>query len=176
MFTSDSFTRTTLLRQVVRFIFACTLMVGVASHLYGQATDNPTGPAGQFNGNIFTGGSYDPYTGNAMRSVTDIVVAGAVGEYPLALTRTANSRQFGGRYFGIGGWRHSYDWMLSDSVESLSLQPAFYDVSFPDGRTETFGVAVGDPYFRAGSTVERFIQLDLSTLLAYLVLPDGGKN
>jgi hypothetical protein len=31
--------------------------------------DNPTGPAGVFNGNVTTGCSYDPYTGNARRSI-----------------------------------------------------------------------------------------------------------
>jgi hypothetical protein len=56
------------------------------------ASDNPTGVAGQFNGNVTTGCSYDPYTGNATRSITDLVVAGGVGSYPLAFTRTMNSR------------------------------------------------------------------------------------
>src|SRR5256885_7331293 len=46
--------------------------------------DNPTGPTGAFNGNVTTAGSYDPYTGNAKRSVTDLVVAGSVGGNPLA--------------------------------------------------------------------------------------------
>ncbi len=58
-----------------------------ASHARAQANDNPTGPSGMFNGNVSTGCSYDPYTGNATRSVTDIVVSGAVGKYPLAFTR-----------------------------------------------------------------------------------------
>jgi hypothetical protein len=34
-------------------------------------------------------------------TITDIVVAGAVGEYPLALTRTSNSRSAWGNAFGI---------------------------------------------------------------------------
>src|SRR5213592_347168 len=54
--------------------------------------DNPTGISGIYNGNVTTAGSYDPYTSNATRSVTDISVAGAVGAYPLAFTRTMNSR------------------------------------------------------------------------------------
>ena len=51
------------------------------------ANQNPTGWSGIFNGQVNTGCSYDPYTGNATRSITDIAVAGAVGEYPLALVR-----------------------------------------------------------------------------------------
>src|SRR5438876_274617 len=54
--------------------------------------DNASGASGIFNDNITTVCSYDPYTGNAIRSIPDIVVAGAVGDYPLALIRTANSR------------------------------------------------------------------------------------
>jgi hypothetical protein len=46
--------------------------------------DNPTGVNGHYNGNITTGGSYDPYTGNAKRFVTDLTVTGSVGSYPLA--------------------------------------------------------------------------------------------
>jgi hypothetical protein len=40
--------------------------------------NNPTGVSGTFNGNVTTGCSYDPYTGNAHRTITDIVVAGGV--------------------------------------------------------------------------------------------------
>lgn len=68
-------------------------LVIAATPLRGQVgNDNPTGPAGFFNGNVTTGCSYDPWTGNATRSITDLVVAGSVGSYPLAFARTANSR------------------------------------------------------------------------------------
>src|SRR5437762_8815380 len=80
--------------------------------------ENPTGPAGIFNGNVTTGCSYDPLTGNAVRSVTDMVVAGGVGTYPLAFSRAANSRsqtwqdfQFG----AAGSWQHSYSWSIDGS-------------------------------------------------------------
>src|SRR5437870_3940511 len=77
--------------------------------------DNPTGTSGQFNGNVATSGSssYDPYTGNATRSITDLVVAGGVSAYPLAFTRTMNSRYTAGTPgvptpFGRpGNWNHS---------------------------------------------------------------------
>src|SRR5438874_12606257 len=89
--------------------------------------DNPTGVSGIFNGQVNTGCSYDPYTGNATRSITDIAVAGAVGEYPLALVRTANSRAPSTtELFGwAGGWNHNYNWILEDSPTSntANFQP-----------------------------------------------------
>jgi hypothetical protein len=71
--------------------------------------NNPSGASGVFNGQINTGCSYDAYTGNATRSITDIAVAGAVGEYPLALVRTANSRtpSTTGVFGNDGGWNHN---------------------------------------------------------------------
>jgi hypothetical protein len=66
--------------------------ISFARLLYAQVGDNNVaGPSGIFNGQA-GGCGYDPYTGNATRSITDIAVARAVGEYPLALVRTANSR------------------------------------------------------------------------------------
>lgn len=148
--------------------------------VWGQVgNDNPTGVAGQFNGNITTGCSYDPYTGNAMRSVTDMVVAGSVGAYPLAFSRISNSRQAGSGSFGYaGGWKHSYEWAINAAEESthFNFHPTEYPVSFPDGRDETFTHSSIDTYFRAGLRVrDRFIPLNLSTMRAYLVLPEGGK-
>src|SRR5215831_13946556 len=104
--------------------------------------NNPTGASGIFNGQINTGCSYDPYTGNATRSITDIAVAGAVGEYPLALVRTANSRAPSTtELFGwAGGWNHNYNWRMADSTRSgvQNFVPTSYTVDFPDGRVETF--------------------------------------
>ena len=136
---------------------------------------NPTGVAGMFNGNITTGCSYDPFTGNAMRTVTDLVVAGGVGSYPLAFTRIANSRQLiSGQYqFGApGAWLHSYSWSVGQSAASQSQQPPGYEVFFPDGRVETF-TSTGS---RGATGLPEHMQpLDLGTMLTYLVLPDGGK-
>src|SRR5256885_4109569 len=98
------------------FLFAPDLALAAlicaltASPLYAQVGDNNvTGHSGIFNGQAGSCG-YDPYTGNATRSITDIAVAGAVGEYPLALVRTANSRtQSTTEVFGRwGGWNHNY--------------------------------------------------------------------
>src|SRR5215831_14295165 len=79
--------------------------------LFAQVGDNnPSGTSGIFNGQA-GGCGYDPYTGNAARVITDISVAGAVGDYPLALVRTANSRTPSTtEVFGYaGGWNHNYN-------------------------------------------------------------------
>lgn len=140
-----------------------------------NGSDNPTGPAGMFNGNITTAGNYDPLTGNAMRSVTDLVVAGSVGDYPLAFTRTSNSRQVSSGYFlfgPAGAWTHNYAWSMGGTEESTSQYPGAYEIYFPDGRAEGFNSAGA----RTASGIrEQVIPLNLSTMLCYLVLPDGGR-
>src|SRR5689334_1508536 len=85
--------------------------------LHAQVGDNnPTGVSGIFNGQAGACG-YDPYTGNATRSITDIAVAGSVGDYPLALVRTANSRTPSTTdvFSYAGGWNHNYNWIMEDS-------------------------------------------------------------
>jgi RHS repeat-associated protein len=138
--------------------------------LQGQVgNDNPTGPGGAFNGNVTTGCSYDPYTSNSTRTITDISVAGAVGEYGLSYSRTWNSR--------TPGWRSSFNWTIEDV--STWHQDMHYTVGFPDGRTETFVFSNADPYFRAAPGVRERLQpwttSNNSTGFCYLVLPDGGK-
>ncbi len=172
----------TLSGQRYSLLILSTLLVTICSPpLRAQVGDNnPTGVAGIFNGNITTGCSYDPYTGNATRTVTDIVVAAAVGEYGLSLSRTFSSRNGWGLDFGIaGGWHHNYNWVIEDSAPSQTsgFQPSSYTVDFPDGRTETFVYSASDPgYYRAAAGVrDRLQPLNLGTMLAYLILPDGGK-
>jgi len=158
--------------------------------LYGQmGNDNPTGVSGVFNGNVTTAGSYDPYTGNATRSITDITVAGAVGAYPLAFTRTMNSRYTPGvgtlEMGAAGSWRHSYQWSMdplvyrsSNPQDRWTFLPLLYTVNYPDGRRISFNPANnGDPNFRGGPGIsDRFQQLtDMNGGACYLLLPDGGK-
>src|SRR6266481_7688810 len=141
----------TLDGQAYRFVVLGALLLALGVHeLRAQVGgNNPTGVSGIFNGNITTGCSYDPYTGNATRSITDIAVAGAVGEYPLALVRTANSRTPSTtEVFGpAGGWNHNYNWILEDSPNgnAQNFQPKRYTVEFPDGRVETFRAVTWDP-------------------------------
>jgi RHS repeat-associated protein len=152
---------------------------------------NPTGPSGIFNGNLENTG-VDPWTANARRSITDISVAGVVGEYPLALVRTANSRAPSTtEVFGSsGGWNHNYNWILEDSPHKNNANyPVQYTVEFPDGRLETFRAVTWDTAYRvrpgpstpAQSTSagvrERFLPIhqENNDLYADLILPDGGK-
>lgn len=146
--------------------------------------NNPTGPAGQFNGNSSVGCSYDPFTGNATRTINDINVAGAVGAYPLQWSRTLNSRKIGGDPNGFGdggGWRHSYSWTANADAEGVGTQtpppPTSYSVDFPDGRSVFFSRAVaGDTCLHGPIGVpERFQKMDPTSKIAYLILPDGGK-
>ena len=159
------------------------------ARLHAQADDNPTGPAGIFNGNITTGCSYDPFTGNAMRVVTDIVASGAVGDHPLAFTRIANTRNSprNAGFAFAGQWRHNYSWKLTDEpiiYTVANTPPTSYTVEYPDGRVITFEAAPnGSPAKNAGETFfrgprgisERFQQLNLTTNLAYLIMVDGRK-
>src|SRR6266542_2091601 len=173
-------------RLNVLLLFLLLLAFSCASQLHAQVgNNNPNGVSGIFNGEI--GSEVEAYTGNVKRTVTDISVAGAVGQYPLALVRTYNSRTpvVYTLPFGRGGWNHSYNWVLEDSPYSNTpnFYPVRYTVDFPDGRSETFRAVTWDSYYRvrpgADSTSagvrERFVQLNLSTMLAYLVLPDGGQ-
>src|SRR2546430_17013632 len=66
--------------------------------------DNPSGVAGDYNGSITTGGSFDPYTGNGKRFIDDLVVTGGVGAYPLKWTRILNTRGGPGNFGQGGSW------------------------------------------------------------------------
>jgi RHS repeat-associated protein len=68
--------------------------------------DNPLGVAGIYNGNVTTGCSYDPHSGNAHRAIDDIVVPGTVGSYPLKWTRHWNSH--GRTKHAPSKWTFSY--------------------------------------------------------------------
>ena len=120
--------------------FILALVFASLCPLHAQVgNNNPSGASGIFNGQVNTGCSYDPYTGNATRSITDIAVAGAVGEYPLALVRTSNSRNPSTtEWFGYaGGWNHNYNWIVDSSETGPhDFQPTRYTVYFPDGRVE----------------------------------------
>ncbi len=171
---------------------ALFLAFSCASQLHAQVgNNNVSGVSGIFNGQINTGCSYDPYTGNATRSITDIAVAGGVGQYPLALVRTTNSRTPSTTqvFAWPGGWNHNYNWILEDSpvVTIANFQPARYTVDFPDGRTETFRAVTWDTanYYRVrpgadtpaqttSSGVRERVQ-PLSQGFVKLILPDGGK-
>jgi len=172
----------------IRYSFICTLVLVASANLRAETgDDNPTGPAGIFNGNVTTGCSYDPYTRNAMRSVTDIVVAGAVGTQPLAFTRVANSRGgFSGLFGGSGFWQHSYNWYIADEPASFSdpnTLPTAYTIHFPDGRVIRFTSSAGTPAGNAGDTKfrgpiglsERLTPLTVAGGSIFLIQTDGSQ-
>ena len=114
---------TTHIRAIRNFLLTFIILLPICAIRADVGGDNPTGTSGQHNGNVTTGGSYDPYTANATRSVTDLVVAGGVGSYPLAFTRTMNSRYTAGGgnapAFGAAGtWTFSYQWTI-DPITAL---------------------------------------------------------
>jgi len=79
----------------------------------GGTYEGPVGVTGIFNGNVATGCSYDPLGHSATRTIDDIVVPGAVGKYPLKMTRYYNSRQQYYALIGLSpGWSHEYAWLL----------------------------------------------------------------
>src|SRR5438445_5339026 len=162
-------------------ILTIGLSAGTVSAQVG--IDNPTGTAGQFNGNVTTGSSYDPYTANATRSITDLVVAGGVGSYPLAFTRTMNSRHVTGMPapFGLAGnWNHSFGWSINPIPVSGTGKPAGYTVNYPDGRQVIFSRqdAVSSVFRGPLGVRDRFQKIGTITNSkgdCYLILPDGGK-
>src|SRR4029079_5628380 len=70
-----------------------------------------------------------------------------------------------------------------------NFQPTRYTVDFPDGRVETYRAVTWDPgYYRvrpggdtpaqssSAGVAERFLPLNTSTMLTYLILAHGGKG
>lgn len=72
------------------------LFVLAASGLVAQVAEptphqDPTGQTGVLKANVQTGCGYNAHSGNGTRSVTDLHVPGALGEYGLDFTRHWNS-------------------------------------------------------------------------------------
>lgn len=88
--------------------------------------NNPTGVTGDWNGSVTTGGSYDPYTGDAKRIIEDLVVTGSIGAYPLKWSRVWNSRGGGGS-FGNSNWWNSYRWGMWTKVPVGGYIDSEYD-------------------------------------------------
>jgi hypothetical protein len=138
------------MKSLLALALSLLLALSLASSLSAQVgNNNPSGVAGIFNGEAGVR-SVDPYTGNGTTSITDISVSGTVGEYPLALVRTANSRSIAYNCpFGLpGAWNHNYNWLIGDSPTSTTsnFHPSQYTVAFPDGRVETFRAVNWSPH------------------------------
>jgi RHS repeat-associated protein len=164
---------------LAKSLAALLLIISTAHAQIGN--DNPTGVCGQFNGNVTTGCSYDPYTANATRSITDMTVTGGTGAYPLAFTRTMTSRYIAGvaTEFGpAGNWRHSYQWSIDGiTVPNNDDLPLSYTVNYPDGRQIQFPQLQGQSRWKGPSGVrDRFQHLTINDRInCYLILPDGGQ-
>ena len=142
----------------------------------GPGGDNPLGPTGEYNGSITTGGSYDPFTGNAKRFINDLAVTGGIGAYPLKWTRVLNTRN-------PSPWSYSYDWTLwVKPYEYYHYYPELYEgpgaqVFYPDGRTLSFAIAE-QPYVyedssNADEVQDRLVHMGGGNF--DLLMRDGGR-
>src|SRR5947207_12727418 len=124
----------TITKIYIGLVLSC--VVGISEVFALVGSDNPTGPAGDLDrSGTMTGGNISPYTANASRSVTDLVVSGGVGAYPLAFTRISNSRSYlvndnsvgatgQNADFGTGGnWLHSYQWTIDCKWPNVGGKP-----------------------------------------------------
>src|SRR2546423_5590750 len=144
--------------------------------LAAPGIDNPLGPTGEYNGSITTGGSYDPYTGNAKRFIDDLTVTGSLGAYPLKWTRVLNTRN-------PSAWSHSYEWGLwVKPYEYYHYYPNLYEgpgaqVTYPDGRILSFAIPE-QPYIyeadsNGGVPQDRLVHMGNGNF--DLLMRDGGK-
>lgn len=129
-------------------------------------THNPIGVTGIFNGNVATGCSYDPLSHSSQREITDLIVPGSIGKYPLKVTRYYNSRHFLSGSMGPG-WSYEYYWGLSTNgskltypngnvLEKLCQQPAGISDWWQTGPSCDPNGCTGDFRLADGGTV-RFV-------------------
>ncbi len=84
---------TTAARIAVLFAIALMFATPLCPRLLALDDHNPVGVTGAFEGVITTGCAYNVLNHNATRQIDDIVVPGAIGKYPLKMTRYYNSSQ-----------------------------------------------------------------------------------
>ncbi|MEY3480095.1 MAG: hypothetical protein RIQ71_870 [Verrucomicrobiota bacterium] len=80
--------------------------------------------------------TFNVFTGNLHRTITDIEVWGGVGEIPLRLKRTTTSRYMGGvptPFAGSCNWRHNWQWYIVYGGLNQAGQEII-NVYYPDGR------------------------------------------
>lgn len=159
-----------------RYLVICVGLIG-SSHALGQgAGDTPTGPAGGYGGSITTGGgSFDPYERNATRSITDIVVPGAV--VPFTYTRIWNSQ---GGPLG-SGWRHNWQWDLDEHSTTELGGGAVgndlfygYTVHYPDGRVVQFNKPTQPPHLPIGAPGTYLPNKGVQD--RFVIQPDGAEG
>lgn len=81
-----------------------------------------------------SGNALHSYSGNAVRHITDLNIAGTrnLTFTRFSATRLSNRNLAGGAFGREGSWSHNYDWTLRDTA------PSRMTVSFPDGAEITF--------------------------------------
>ena len=165
----------------VRFAVYAAMLLTVfftVSTTYGQSTSgDPTGVSGDYNGLVTTGGAYDAFNANAKRTVTDLVVPGSNGTYPLAFGRTSNSRMNFApgdkQYFGdCGNWRHSYQWIASGGSSNFT-------VAYPDGAVINFTNGTwtdssGNLYLKGPLGTSDQLEVSTNGTTLFLRTSDGG--
>lgn len=170
-----------------RFVLStvASLILGLAAEsLFAQADpephQDPTGQTGVLKANVQTGCGYNAHSGNASRSVTDLAVPGALGEYGLNFIRNWNSVPPAHDLinapaimprgdFGQSGWSHSWAWTAEVQHDLPSLviggggpneTDHIYETSiaitFPDGRVIKYTVKRFDEWASNGSLGRRW--------------------
>jgi RHS repeat-associated protein len=121
--------------------------------------------------------TFNPFTGNLHREVTDIQVFGSVGEIPLELRRTTTSRYMGGvatPFASSGSWRHNWQWQLIYGGTNGAGQEII-NVYYPDGRNELFSKASASAqYLTAVSRVSERVR-QASATDYNLIFTDGSQ-
>jgi hypothetical protein len=164
----------------------------VGGHANASGESNPTGIAKAHHSyeEIHTAGTYCAFTNSSYRSITDLVVPGGVGGYPLVFSRTTTSRFVAGDDgdggpFGVGAnWRHSYRWGLV--LSNPGGNPSVYGMHYPDGTVIMFTsmpapaaptsgspAPPADPYLRCNSAgIEDRLQVSGANMILHR--QDGG--
>jgi RHS repeat-associated protein len=162
---------------------ACSFFLPQLVH--GQGNEAPNGVAGGYNGIITSGGSHDPFTGNAKRAITDIAVPGSVGTYPLTWTRFSNTRSMRKFFGGGGSWSHNYTYDLAIFAppnipphwEPEPWNGPWANVVLPDGQSINFWeeITTNGAYANGLSADGVLLFLKkIGTGIYFLQLPDGG--
>ncbi|HZE58154.1 MAG TPA: hypothetical protein VE031_09900, partial [Chthoniobacterales bacterium] len=146
-----------------RLFLALTGLLIAATTGLGQAPNpdanaNPTGNTGALKAQITTGGSYDAHSGNGTRTVTDLRVPGALGDYGLDFTRYWNSLPLDAddpnvknpSDFGASGWSHSWGWsavyeeeppaIIAGTDQESNYYVTSITITFPDGHTGKYKI------------------------------------
>ena len=174
------------LRKVAPWVLTALLCTVSLAQLHAQSDvpGDPTSTSGDFDGTSTTGASYDTYTGNVKRTITDVTVPGTAGTIPLQFTRIYNSRANVvptpiAAHFGDASWRHNYQW--EGQITTNTGGNTVYQVGYPDGRIINFRLGranlVSDAFARGpAGTADRFeVSPQRDPSHHYLHLADGSQ-